>query len=383
MKRGLYIHIPFCAHKCGYCDFTSFVPKRNDIDEYISMLEVEFELYSKLYNIHNDDISTIFIGGGTPSILSKDQLTRLFNIINKFIKVSGVVEYTVECNPGTLSIEKLHVMKNSGVNRLSIGLQAIQEKHLRFMERIHSLKEFDESLENARSVGFENINVDLIYAFDGQSMDDWKESLDCVISKKIEHLSCYSLIIEENTAFYDRFVDGELKEFDENNFVKMYRYTVETLRNNGYNQYEISNYAKKDRECKHNINYWECGEYYGLGLGASGFINKKRYTNYKVMKSYIESVKKNEIPIYFEEKITKIDMYNEKVMLGLRTEKGIDEDVIFNIENLNIRKTIKKNIEKYLKKGYIKICKENNSSRINLTQKGKEISNTIIVDLMM
>ena len=378
--RGVYIHIPFCAHKCGYCDFVSFVPKSNDIEKYLAGLEKEFSMYDEEYSMKNDDIKTIFIGGGTPSILSVEQLDKLFKIINKHIDVSGVEEYTVECNPGTLTMEKLAIMKENGVNRLSIGLQAIQSKHLEFMERIHDLRDFEESIKYAKKIGFTNINVDLIYAFEGQSLEEWNDTLEYVINTGISHISCYSLIIEEGTAFYKKYESGELSDVSEELFIKMYRHTVKKLSEKGFQQYEISNYSKENFECKHNIGYWTCSEYYGIGLGASGYINNERYTNEKLMDEYIQKVEYGVKPLKFKEKLDKIDIYNEKIMLGLRMNLGISSLIIDEIDNPNQQMEIKKILEKYIEEGYLKLS-DNNMYR--LTQSGREISNSIIMDLMI
>lgn len=379
--KGLYIHIPFCAHKCGYCDFTSFVPKKDEIDDYISAIEIEFEMYRE--ELSKGNIRTIFIGGGTPSILSVSQLENLFNVINKNIDVSGIDEYTIECNPGTLTFEKLKVMRANGVNRLSMGLQAIQERHLRFMERIHSLKDFDNNFENARKAGFDNINVDLIYAYDGLTMDEWLDSIEYVAKKGVEHISCYSLIIEENTSFYNKYLSGEIVDVDEDLFVEMYRKTIEVLSKYGIEQYEISNYSKAGYECKHNINYWECGEYIGIGLSASGFVNGQRYTNTDDMDKYLHMLSLGEKPISFSEHISNIDMYNEIVMLGLRTNIGIKKSIIEMVNDIDKKKRIESIIEFYIEKGYIQVYHYKEVEMLSLTQIGREVANSIIVDLMI
>lgn len=379
-SRGLYIHIPFCAKKCNYCDFTSYVYNVNELNErinsYLESVEKEIEFYK---NLAEENIETIFIGGGTPSILNEEQLEKLFKIINKNVNLKKIKEYTIECNPGTLTIEKMKVMKKGGINRLSIGLQAIQEKHLSFMGRIHNLSDFEESYANARKMGFDNINIDLIFAFDGQSFEDWKATVDYVVKLGVEHISAYSLIIEENTKFYRLFEEGKLDIPEDDLYIKMYRYTVERLKENGYIQYEISNYSKENRNCIHNINYWECGEYYGIGVGASGYINEKRYTNYKDIDIYnkkcIEGIK----PINFEEKLSRMDKFNEKLMLGLRMNSGIDEKIIDILTNEE-KKCFNESINKYKKLGLIGFSQE---KKYYLTQKGREISNSIIIGLML
>ena len=378
-EKGLYVHIPFCAKKCNYCDFTSFIPAKNHIDLYLDALEKEF----KMYNIKDETIKTVFIGGGTPTVLNEKQLDRLFSIISSEINIDDLEEYTIEANPGTLSPEKLRSIKKGGVNRLSIGLQAIQEKNLKFMGRIHDLKDFEESYKNARKEGFDNINIDLIFAFDGQTVQEWKETLNYIVQKNPEHISAYSLIIEEGTDFYDKYADGIIKEFDEDEYVEMYRYTVGYLAENRYNQYEISNFSKEGFECKHNVKYWNGDEYFGVGISASGYINGVRYTNVKTLKDYMNLTDSNVFPKEFEEQLTYNDIFNEKIMLGLRMNSGINFSLIDNIENDISKKFIKKTIEKYEEKGYIEICKDDAKKVIKLTQSGREISNIIILDLML
>lgn len=378
-ERGLYIHIPFCARKCNYCDFVSYVPENKDIDTYLDALEKEMQMY----NMKDELIKTVFIGGGTPTILSVRQLDRLFEIIKSQVNLKNVEEYTIESNPGTLSLEKLEAIKKGGVNRLSIGLQAVQDRNLKFMGRIHNLKDFEESFDNARKAGFDNINVDLIFAFYGQTMEDWKETLEFVVKKDPEHISAYSLIIEEGTDFYKKYENGSITEFDENNYVEMYRYTVEYLSDNRYNQYEISNFSKDGFECRHNIKYWHCEEYFGVGISASGYLENRRYTNVKTLSDYSELTNSNVFPINFEEQLTYNDVFNEKLMLGLRMNEGINFSLIDEIKNDISKKFIKKTIDKYAKKGYIGICKDDAKKVIKLTQSGREISNTIILDLML
>lgn len=384
-KSGLYVHIPFCAKKCYYCDFTSYVGKNEEIEKYLDFLEKEIRMYIK----SKTEVSSIFIGGGTPSLLTVGQLKKLFTIIDKYFYLENKgsdskIEFTMECNPGTLTIEKLELMKKMGVNRLSIGLQSTHDKHLEFMGRIHNYKEFEESYNFARKVGFDNINVDLIFAFQGQTFEEWKDTVDKIVALKPEHISAYSLIIEEGTKFFDLYEKGQLDEIDEDLYVKMYRYIIERLKENSYKQYEISNYAKSDCECKHNILYWDCKEYYGFGLGASSYLQSTRNTNTKNMKEYIDKLEDGCMPIVFSEKLGYKDKYNEKMMLGLRKIDGIELDTIFSLLDDCDREKIESKIEKYISQEYIKLKTiDNNIKKISLTQSGVEISNTILADLML
>ncbi len=373
--KGMYIHIPFCKSKCKYCDFTSFISKFDERKKYIEALEKEMDSY----NISGDEIETIFIGGGTPSVLEYELLESIFKHIKEKINLDSISEYTVECNPGTLSYEKLKLMKENGVNRLSIGLQAIQETHLEFMGRTHTLDEFIESFNLARRVGFKNINIDLIFAFYGQTLTDWEKTLDYIINLEPEHISAYSLIIEEGTVFWEKFINEEIKEIDEDKYIEMYRTTVSKLKDSGYSQYEISNYSKKGKQCLHNLCYWDGREYYGFGLGASGYISNIRYTNTTSMAEYIKKIDGGKKPVEFYERLKFLDVYNEKIMLGLRKNSGIKySDLTLGLD-ITSEKKLKRLISEYVKKEYIIVENDN----IALTQKGREVSNSIIVDFML
>lgn len=378
--RGLYIHIPFCAKKCGYCDFTSLVGNGTQIDDYLSYLDKEFSLY-KAGNLI-DDIETIFIGGGTPSILSAGQLERLFSIIGENVDLSKLREYTMESNPGSLTRDKLELMKAGGLNRLSIGLQASQDHLLKFLERIHTYEEFLESYRLARLVGFDNINIDLMFAFQGQTLEDWRETLERVVSLEPDHISAYSLIIEEGTKFFNMYEDGSLTDYDEYEYVQMYRYTIDYLADKGYGQYEISNFAKQDKECRHNLIYWDDREYYGLGLGSSGYLGGKRYTNYKNMFNYYKKLDAGERPIDFEETISNREKLNEYLILGLRKIEGISRtkylDRLKKIDEDKYRENIEI-INSYIESGHI----IQEGDHIRLGQTGLEISDTISLDLLL
>lgn len=378
--RGLYIHIPFCAKKCGYCDFTSLVGNGTQIDDYLSYLDKEFSLY-KAGNLI-DDIETIFIGGGTPSILSAGQLERLFSIIGENVDLSTLREYTMESNPGSLTRDKLELMKAGGLNRLSIGLQASQDHLLKFLERIHTYEEFLESYRLARLVGFDNINIDLMFAFQGQTFEDWRETLERVVSLEPDHISAYSLIIEEGTRFFNMYEDGSLTDYDEDEYVQMYRYTIDYLADKGYGQYEISNFAKQDKECRHNLIYWDDREYYGLGLGSSGYLGGKRYTNYKNMFNYYKKLDAGEKPIAFEETISNREKLNEYLILGLRKIEGISKTKYLDRLKKIDEDKYKENIEiinSYIESGHI----IQEGDHIRLGQTGLEISDTISLDLLL
>lgn len=377
---GLYIHIPFCVKKCGYCDFTSYTGNEYQIDEYLDYLEKELNLYSEGNLI--EGVQTIFIGGGTPSILSPIQLERLFSIVRAKLDMSGVVEYTMESNPGSLTREKLEVMKAGGLNRLSIGLQASQDYLLKFLERVHSYDEFLESYTLARNIGFENINIDLMFAYQGQTLDDWKQTLSRVVELEPDHISAYSLIIEEGTKFYSMYQTGKLTDYDEDAYVQMYRYTIDYLAGKGYKQYEISNFAKEDRECRHNLLYWDDREYYGLGLGSSGYLNGTRYSNHNDFESYYRDLDAGKKPRLFVETISEKDRLNEYLILGLRKIGGISQsEYLTRLKRISEDKYLENvdTIKAYITSGHILV----DGDHIRLSQTGLEISDTISLDLLL
>ncbi|HFL2528609.1 radical SAM family heme chaperone HemW [Clostridioides difficile] len=388
---GLYIHIPFCVKKCKYCDFNSYKMDIDSKKRYIEDLKIEIELYSnKLYKDNkyknkeccslnkNDKITSIFVGGGTPSILTSDEIREVFISIKEMFDIDENAEITIECNPGTLTLEKLKTMKEIGINRLSIGLQAIQEKHLNFIGRIHTYEEFEKNYKDALSVGFKNINIDLMYSLPNQTLCDWKETLEKVVHLNPTHISAYSLILEEGTELYNMYESNKFELIDENVDIEMYEYTINYLKSKGYNQYEISNYSKEGYNCEHNILYWECEHYIGIGAGASGYINENRYNNVESLEDYHLSLVKREKPIQENEILSEKDMIEEKIFMGLRMNKGIKFEDFKKKFGIDFREKYNKQIEMLLARKLINQSFEG----IQLTQKGREISNSVFIEFM-
>ncbi|ALP03932.1 Oxygen-independent coproporphyrinogen-III oxidase 1 [Clostridioides difficile] len=388
---GLYVHIPFCVKKCKYCDFNSYKMDIDSKKRYIEDLKIEMELYSnKLYKDNkyknkeccslnkNDKITSIFVGGGTPSILTSDEIREVFISIKEMFDIDENAEITIECNPGTLTLEKLKTMKEIGINRLSIGLQAIQEKHLNFIGRIHTYEEFEKNYKDALSVGFKNINIDLMYSLPNQTLCDWKETLEKVVHLNPTHISAYSLILEEGTELYNMYESNKFELIDENVDIEMYEYTINYLKSKGYNQYEISNYSKEGYNCEHNILYWECEHYIGIGAGASGYINENRYNNVESLEDYHLSLVKREKPIQENEILSEKDMIEEKIFMGLRMNKGIKLEDFKKKFGIDFREKYNKQIEMLLARKLINQSFEG----IQLTQKGREISNSVFIEFM-
>ena len=373
---GLYIHIPFCVTKCKYCDFNSFKIDLNEKTKYLNYLGEEMKLYKE--EIKNREIDSVFVGGGTPSILNENEINILFEKIKENFNIKSNAEITMECNPGTLTLNKLKVMKKSGVNRLSIGLQAVQNHHLKYIGRIHTFEEFEKNYHDAKQMGFDNINIDLMYALPNQSREDWMESLEKVVKLNPTHISAYSLILEENTELFKMYERDEFNLLDENTDIEMYEYTINYLKSHGYNQYEISNYAKDNFECKHNVLYWKCEEYVGIGASASGYFNGIRYNNICELDNYEKMILEGEKPIEWEEKLSIKDEIEESIFLGLRMNEGIQISDFKEKYNFDFEKEYKNEIEKLSKMELIEI----DNNRMKLTQKGREISNSVFVEFI-
>lgn len=375
-KISLYIHIPFCAQKCLYCDFPSFARKDHLRNAYIEALNKEIiSLREKLNNL---EINTIFIGGGTPSVLEADELECLLKEVAK-LNMAKDIEYSMECNPGNLTEEKLKVMKKYGVNRISMGLQAKQDNLLKGLGRIHNYKTFKENFLLAKKVGFNNINVDLMFGLPNQRLNEWEETLREIISLDPAHISAYSLIIEEGTAFYNLYENDKLKLPTEEEERKMYHLAKKILEENGFNQYEISNYAKEGKECRHNLAYWNMDNWIGVGSAAASYINGKRIKNISSVEEYINSI--NEKREAVEEIInnSKNDNMEEFMFMGLRKINGIDENEFKNRFSMNINDVYGEILNKYIGEGLL--IRE--SGRIFLSEKGIEISNIIMADFLL
>ncbi|MDU1306017.1 MAG: radical SAM family heme chaperone HemW [Clostridium perfringens] len=375
-KISLYIHIPFCAQKCLYCDFPSFARKDHLRKAYIEALNKEIISLREKHN--NLEINTIFIGGGTPSVLEADELECLLKEVAK-LNMAKDIEYSMECNPGNLTEEKLEVMKKYGVNRISMGLQAKQDNLLKGLGRIHNYKTFKENFLLAKKVGFNNINVDLMFGLPNQRLNEWEETLREIISLDPAHISAYSLIIEEGTAFYNLYENDKLKLPTEDDERKMYHLTKKILEENGFNQYEISNYAKEGKECRHNLAYWNMDNWIGVGSAAASYINGKRIKNISSVEEYINSI--NEKGEAVEEIInnSKNDNMEEFMFMGLRKINGIDENEFKKRFSMNINDVYGEILNKYIDEGLL----IRDSGRIFLSEKGIEISNIIMADFLL
>ena len=370
---SLYIHIPFCDQKCHYCDFPSFAGKGDLKDRYIDALIKEINQNTKGYII-----DTIFIGGGTPSSLSASQLEKLLINVNNFTFADNL-EFTVECNPGSITKEKLDVMKKYGVNRLSMGLQAVQNSLLKDIGRIHSYEVFKENFMLARECGFENINVDLMFGLPKQKVSEWKESLEMIVSLNPEHISAYSLIIEDGTRFSKLYEEDKLRLPNEDEERQMYHLAKDILFKNGFSQYEISNYSKEGLKCRHNIAYWKMNNWLGVGSAASSYMDGERFTNFSKIETYIEKIENNQSPREEESKNTIEENIEEFMFMGLRLIEGINEDEFESRFNTTVDSYYKDILEKFISQELLK--RENR--KIYLTEKGIEYSNIVMSEMLL
>ncbi|MDB2125121.1 radical SAM family heme chaperone HemW [Clostridium paraputrificum] len=370
---ALYIHIPFCKQKCFYCDFPSYARKDDLMSDYIEALLIELKEKIKDY-----EVRSLFIGGGTPSYLNEENLSKLMKAI-KNINFIEDAEKTIECNPGTVSEEKFNIMKDGGINRLSFGLQTTKNNLLKGIGRIHTFEAFKDNYNLARSVGFNNINIDMMFGLPNQSVKDWTDSLEEVAKLNPEHISAYSLIIEEGTPFYKLYNEDKLKLPSEEEEREMYKKCKDILIKNGYHQYEISNYAKEDKECLHNEVYWMCDEYIGVGASSSSYIDGKRIKNIDDLREYIKRIGSGENIVDEEIINTKNDDIEEFMFMGLRMNCGIEEKEFKRRFHTDVDNVYKDVIEGNINKGLL----ERKRGRIYLTDKGIELSNMVMSDMIL
>lgn len=372
---GLYFHIPFCNSKCYYCDFDSKVSTSEDKKVYIENLIKEIDLASTIYNLQEYTIDTIFIGGGTPTSLDEKLLELLLQKIDGSFSFAKNLEYTIEMNPNSISEEKIKIIKNSKINRISIGLQSTNKDELLQLGRTHSYEDFEKTYNLLRKHNFDNINIDVMMGIPHQNYNSYVKNLEKIIALNPEHISAYMLIVEENTRFFDWYNDG-IFTLDDELTLKLYEYTINYLKNNGYEQYEISNFAKNDKYCKHNIKYWQVKEYLGFGQSASSYLNKKRFENSNTQ--YVQLLQKNTLPITNEQIQTKQDLYEEWIFLKLRMNKGIFIDEIDKTFDMNFREKYKVQLQQLYDKKLI----NDYTNTLSLTIDGIKISNQIFLELM-
>ncbi|MEN3027036.1 MAG: radical SAM family heme chaperone HemW [Chlorobiota bacterium] len=320
LMRGLYLHIPFCEHKCCYCDFYS-VERPELLESFVDALCHEIELLpEQLPEAVAEPVATVYFGGGTPSLLSPQQLERIVERLHRIFRWGPEVEWTMECNPGTVTEERLRAYRQLGVTRLSFGVQSFHPEELRFLERIHTAQEARLAVEWARRAGFENINIDLMFAVPGQTVESWRATLQQVIALTPQHISAYSLIWEPGTPLYARWKRGEVAPVPEELDVAQYELAVHLLQDAGYLHYEVSNFVQPGYECRHNLLYWHAEEYVALGPSAHGYLRGRRYWNVRSLRQYQELIRQDRLPIASSEHLSTVERLEELVFLGLRSD---------------------------------------------------------------
>lgn len=424
-ELSLYLHIPFCEKKCDYCDFLSAPADKITRDSYVGALLGEIDSYRES-ELAQRKIISVFLGGGTPSVLSGEDISSILQEIKTVFNVSKTdweqAEITMEMNPGTVTMEKCRQYYAAGINRISIGLQSADDRELRRLGRIHEYQTFLQTYHSVREAGFENVNIDLMSALPGQTVESYRQSLEKVIALAPEHISAYSLIIEEGTPFYDRYGQGDEGELpDEDAEREMYQLTGRLLKESGYYRYEISNYAREGKECRHNCVYWRRGDYLGLGLGASSLIGHMRYKNTADLRQYIEfwqdrqwrqpisvgdAIERYERELYDGRyqcelcKLTSEDEMAEFMFLGLRMMEGVSPAEFYRCFGREMLSVYGEPIRKYLSMGMLAwrkparreergengsgsgFANDNETGRLCLTERGIDVSNVIFADFL-
>ena len=379
MKKDLsiYIHIPFCYSKCYYCDFNSSTVDEN-IEKYIVYIKKEIDLYSEILNNHR--LKTIFFGGGTPSFIDEMYIVEVLEYIYTKIDATELVEVTVESNPKTLNLEKLKAYKSAGVNRISLGVQTLDDDLLKSIGRAHTSSDVYSTHDLLKECGFKNINMDIMFNLPGQQKSDLLDSLEKVSNLDIPHISLYSLSIEEGTPFHEMEEKGEISLSSEDVEREMYHSSIEFLKSKDYHQYEISNFAKEGYECIHNLAYWKLKPYIGLGLSSHSNISSMRYGNVSDFDSYFKSIDTQKLPIDEDTKefIDKDMEIAEYIMLGLRLNEGIYKEEFKNRYKIDIVDIFKGKLEKFKRDGLI----IEDQFKLRLTDKGLDICNVIFMEIL-
>lgn len=370
---GLYIHVPFCRSKCLYCDFNSYEGRERDAADYFAALLTELSVYQEKYNFI---YKTVFIGGGTPTVINYFLIGSLMEKLAPYLKAGA--EISMESNPGTVTLESLKFYRSLGINRLSIGLQAWQEGLLASLGRIHNLEDFLSAYYNARKAGFDNINVDLMFALPNQTLPMWEETVEKVCSLGPEHISCYSLKLEEGTRLFEMHEKGRVQLPDEDLDRDMYKAARDILEQHGYYQYEISNFARRGMECKHNLVYWRNGEYLGVGAGSHSKLDGKRFWNYCDLDLYRSIIQQGKLPVEGHEELSRDEDMWETIFLALRLNEGLDlpgfeskYGVDFRDRYANALKKLTANELIYMEGGKLK-----------LTDKGRDLSNSVFIEFL-
>lgn len=374
MPSGIYVHVPFCDHKCVYCDFYSIITTDN-VSSYPQALFKEIEFYAEQY-AESHDFVTVYFGGGTPSLMEPAYLESIINKLYKHFRISADAEVTMETNPGTVSKEKLIEFRKAGINRVSIGIQSFHEDELRFMTRIHGAEQAKRTVRDAAEAGYTNISADLIFNLPGQTKQKWQENLDTLFTLPVSHLSAYSLILERGTILNKMVIDKKVILNDDDHDADLYEYTIDYITGKGFNQYEVSNFALPGYECIHNKLYWEYDDYLGLGTSAHSFMNGTRWWNISSLKLYLDAVREQGHPRAGSEVPDRQMQITEYIMLALRAG-GLDVSAFISRFGEMEYISRKQELEMMLKEGFTFIS----GGRIKLTPKGYAMCDELLTKL--
>ena len=373
--RALYIHIPFCTNKCHYCDFTSYVLKGQPVDEYLDALEMEMR--RTVAQWPPAEIDTVFVGGGTPTVLTPPQMERFLKAVRTYFPLAPNAEFTMEANPGTTDSDKLAAMKAGGVNRISFGVQSFDNGLLERIGRIHSVDDVYRSIENARAAGFTNLSIDLMFGLPGQTVELLRDSVNRAMELGLPHYSIYSLKVEENTLFHKLYERNELPLPPEEEEFNMFILLMDMLKENGYEHYEISNFAKPGYESRHNSTYWRNEPYYGLGAGAHGYVNRMRHVNLKGITPYIEAAAQK-LPRLETALVPEAEAMEDLMMVGLRLLAGVPASRFSNqFAGQTLEEKFGGVIQKLMNDGLLEVEKTENDTIYRLTDKGVLLGNEV------
>ncbi|MFF2447614.1 radical SAM family heme chaperone HemW [Neobacillus sp. NPDC058068] len=371
MIKAAYLHIPFCEHICHYCDFNKVFLKGQPVNDYLQALDQEMKMTLSEYQ--TDQLETIFVGGGTPTSLNEQQLEQFCESINRNLPKSANLEFTFEANPGDLSTDKLQILKDAGVNRISLGVQTFNDDLLKKIGRVHRAKDVYQTIERAKAIGFENISIDLIFSLPTQTVTDFQESLAEAFTLDITHYSAYSLIIEPKTVFYNLLKKGKLPTPGEDIEAQMYDMLMEEMEKHGFGQYEISNFSKPGFESRHNLTYWNNESYYGFGAGAHSYVNGSRRSNSGPVKKYIDQINSGALPVFETHITTKAEQMEEEMFLGLRKTEGVSISHFIKKFAQDPQELFKNEITDLVSKQWIEVKKDN----IYLTKQGRFLGNEV------
>ena len=372
--NAVYIHIPFCLKKCHYCDFLSFA-QPEQMEQYVSALLAEMQLAVQRYAVQ---AKTIFIGGGTPSCLPEPLLEQILQAVQQYFVTPALQEYTLEANPGTLSAEKLRLLKQYGVNRLSLGVQSDNAEQLQLLGRIHSFAQAKEAVQLARKAGFSNLNLDFMYGLPGQTLAQWQQTLTQALAMAPQHLSLYQLKIEEGTRLETWLKQGKISEFDDELALKMYRLAQTMLAEQGYIQYEISNYARQGFASAHNQVYWRTENYLGVGLGACSWVRPLRWNNQFDLAAYTAQIAAGELPQQQPERLTELEQMEETVFMALRMNCGLSKAVFARRFGKPVETVFASALQRSVEQGWL----QETADAYYLTEEGRVLGNLVFLEFI-